>query len=359
VRAARRLIVSVPGRELQKIRPSSSIFPAEQLPDDGISPALRDALGLVLHHSSEWEQPTLLVARPEIFPGGETLSWLQNRIPGATTHVAISDGSAVKLIPGLKNHVFFYSFGNGIDENVLKTLVRRTSRQLGALRSQWNSAYALRFEGKNVSLPTTALAGYHNPLIPDRPLFKLYLDKGNIAASMETISAIPAIDSARLNSYSQITYVTLTHSLLGAEKFRSVLGKVVLEHFFDDSSALVFALPETDGKMQGVSPSLEAFLTAARDTTFPIPKLAASNIFLSFGELSDAALDVLDVPVMLWLSDDTALWRHPPSYYQKFESIRVYFRPGLMREKQFNEMAAILLGRKFELSPLRFPGSSR
>jgi len=359
VRAARRLVVSVPGRELQKIRLASSIFPAEQLADDGISPALRDAVRLVLHHSSEWEQPTLLVARPEIFPGGETLSWLQNRIPGATTHVSISDGSAVKLIPGLKNHVFFYSFGNGLDENVLKTLVRRTSRQLRGLRSQWNSAYALRFEGKNVSLPTTALAGCHNPRLPDRALFKLFLDKGNIADSMETISTIPAVDPARLNSYSRITYVTLTHSLLAAERFRSVLGKVVLEHFFDESSALVFALPKTDFKGEGVTPSLEAFLTAARDTTFPIPKLVANNIFLSFGELSEAALDAWDVPVMLWSSDDTALWRHPPSYYEKFESIRVYFRRGLMREKQFHEMAAILLGREFELHPLRFPAASQ
>ena len=347
----------MPGRELQKIRLPGSIFPAEQLPNDALSPALRDAVRLVLHHSSEWEQPTLFVARPEIFPEGETLSWLQNRIPGATTHVSISDGTAVKLIPGLNNHVFFCGFGNALDENVLATLVRRAPAQLSALRSQWNSAYALRFEEKNICLPTTALTGYESSSVPDRALFQFFLDKGNLSASMEAISAMPAVNAAWLNRYSRVTYVALTHALLKSKMFRAVLGKAVLRHFFDESSALVFALPEIDFEAEGITPSLEAFLAAVRDTSFPVPKLPASNIFLSFGELPEAALAALNVPVALWLSDAAALWRHPPGYYEMFGSVRVYVRRGLMRARQFNEMAAILLGREFELSPLRFSTS--
>ncbi len=70
---------------------------------------------------------------PEIFTHGESLAWLARKLGGARDHLAFSDGSTVRILPGMRNHVFFYAQSRLSDGEALARLERRAGELLAGL----------------------------------------------------------------------------------------------------------------------------------------------------------------------------------------------------------------------------------
>ena len=137
------LAVSLPVRELGRTPLPGSVFGAAALVEAPLSEPLRRALALVSSAARRGGAELLFVARPEIFIYGEGLTWLRATLGPARRHLSLSDGTAVKLIPGLSNHVFFYGLSRRDDSGALRQLMRRAPELLGQFDSQLNTALFL------------------------------------------------------------------------------------------------------------------------------------------------------------------------------------------------------------------------
>ena len=130
------------------------------------SPALRIAVELVTGICRESGFEPTFVARPEIFTHGESRAWLDKRLGGVKDHLALSDGTTIRLIPGLRNHVFLFGLGRAADGEALQRLERRAPELFGSLHSQVNTA--LQFGRRRETPAPIAIVGV-DALEPEAP----------------------------------------------------------------------------------------------------------------------------------------------------------------------------------------------
>ena len=109
------LLVSLPALELRNIALTASLFDRGALIGSRLSDPLQAAIA-TLDEAQAAKAPLLFVARPEMFTDGATLDWLTARCGGIVDHLDISDGFTIKLLPGFRNHVFFYGLGRREDQ---------------------------------------------------------------------------------------------------------------------------------------------------------------------------------------------------------------------------------------------------
>ena len=149
-------LISVPAGDIAGLKLPGSIFGAEQLLQLDVAPDLKSAVKILKDLSEEDGGRALIVARPEMFTNGETLEWLRRQIAPINDHVCISDGRAIRLVPGLQNHAFFLRLGIQKNLNHLGTLQKRCPELISGLRSQINSA---------LSFPSVAVGCRNDPHI--------------------------------------------------------------------------------------------------------------------------------------------------------------------------------------------------
>ena len=170
------LAISLPASELAKAQLPGSIFAARDLTSAPLSGELRRAIALIEGVCAQSGFAPTFVARPEIFTHGESFAWLMRKLGGVRDHLAFSDGSTVRIIPGLRNHVFFYGLSRHEDGAGLERLERRAGELLAGLTSQINSA--LKFgRGRSATSPETiALTGRSRALLGEPEFYRFYFN---------------------------------------------------------------------------------------------------------------------------------------------------------------------------------------
>ncbi len=103
---SKRIVISIPPRELAGGHAPGSIFESQYLDAFDISVGLRSAIEMVQLQYPD--QTPFYIARPEIFTHGVILEGLLKKIGPVREHIAMSDGISAKLIPNLSNHLFAY-----------------------------------------------------------------------------------------------------------------------------------------------------------------------------------------------------------------------------------------------------------
>lgn len=343
-------LFSLPARELAMTTPPASVFPIEALDATGLSPVLRDALALVASCTPPG-QPRLIVARPEMFTDGATLAWLRHAIGGVLDHVALSDGEAVRLVPGLRNHGFFYGVGRIGDLDALERLERRAPELLTQLHSQVNTALGFRWKGRRFAPRTQAiLAG--PPLSGPAPELRALVVDGHSpdASARLALAAAPMAPAG----FARLHYLRLSEGALHEMTVARRVTALVADTLADSGRAFVWVLPEGAEDEAGRVGALMRCLLAGGGR---LPRGPMANVFFTPADLSVEALGRLAARRALVVDDFVNFSRAAPGFPESFTEVLVYARRNRHMPGQFRDLMRMVYGPQTGIEWLRPYGS--
>lgn len=336
-------LISVPAGDIAGLKLPGSIFGAEQLLQLDVAPDLKSAVKILKDLSEEDGGRALIVARPEMFTNGETLEWLRRQIAPINDHVCISDGRAIRLVPGLQNHAFFLRLGIQKNLNHLGTLQKRCPELISGLRSQINSALSFPSarDLTTLVLQTTAPSYFNAP-----SFLPFCLVRHSLEATLERIVSAGRLDLARsFANCSRLAYIPLTEIALASEGFRRLIAKQIAATFFDKSTTTILVLPEIEGGAREVGPRISALALALRGIPGGIPAVPSDRVILANGPCQDAMLFSRNCEVELILHHTVDAWRHPPEHYGRFDRVLVAASTSANHRNLFVEYVENVLGR--------------
>ncbi len=300
-------LISVPPNELSQHVLSGSVVPLTEILSTQISHELRVAL-LLLHTAFGEGAELRVVVRPEMFTHGSTLSWLHDQIEGIDAHLCLSDGEAIRVVPGLKNHVFFYGIGKaGALEGFLR-LRRRAPELLAGLATQFNSALDMlpgqTRRPRMTLLPTTA----HSEEGMTLPFFT---SRGPVERDAR---ALAGQDPVVLPPSQSLTYVAVSGAAMQNIPFMAGLIHQVIQTYTAPNRSLVIGLsPAVD-----VEEALIPVFTALRQHAFTLPSGMPPNVFVQIGRAAALPAEVFAGQSRLVAYEAEAFWQRPPTFYTPF-----------------------------------------
>jgi hypothetical protein len=338
----RGVLISAPARELARTTPPSSVFPLQALDVASLSVSLRDAIDLVATCAPP-SQPRLIVARPEMFTDGATLAWLNQAIGGVLDHVALSDGETVRLVPGLRNHVYFYSLGQIGRLEALERLERRAPELFTQLHSQINTALAFRCKGRRFAPMTQAIVADAPAADPETVLRPFALDRRSREQSAAASSTAPA-------RFERLRYLRLSECALREAAVARRVSACVAEACADPSRALVWILPESESDDASRVDALVQCLLAGGGR---LPGGLMSNVFFTSGDLDAETLARLAVKRALITDALADFSRAAPEFPESFADIVVFARSGRHMPVQVHELLRMVYGPQTQIEWLR------
>jgi hypothetical protein len=340
------LAVSLPALELQAFRPPASVFSTDDLAAAEFSSALSIAVELVTGICRESGFEPTFVARPEIFTHGESRAWLAERLGGVKDHLALSDGTTIRLIPGLRNHVFLFGLGRAADGEALQLLERRAPELFGSLHSQVNTA--LQFGKRRVTPAPLAIAGV-DALEPEAPQFvRVAINADSPEDSFHrTLRTGALLHPAR--RFSELEYVELTETSLNDLGFAKLIAEKLNLVYFDARRGLILRLPPNAGASSKVEDRIRAVVSALVSARACVPLAASDSALLATGDVSsDRLAGIADVSDFV-VHDSFDFWRHSPESYRAFRSIKVHARAGRIEGESFAAIVEAMTGRAVEM----------
>jgi hypothetical protein len=352
------LAVSLPPSELSRGSFAGSVFTKESLASAPISEEIRLAIDLLAALCVERDVPLRFVARPEIYCEGDTLGWLMERLDGVEDHVSLSDGTAITVIPPLRNHVFFFGLNRQADQMALGRLASRVPEFIASLASQVNTAISFHASTHTVLLPSSLIHGRIPPTTGEYELYGFYLNRLSVEDSINRIALRGLIVFDALTALSKVTYVLLTEVSLTDREFMDILACLVARTFFEPDSGLIIRLAPHKIGDDAAEQQMRDALGALQHSQIAIPRLPASNIFFATADIGDDELSTFK-DIDLIVHDSSDFWRHSPQFYAMFSAVRICFRPDHVHQRHFLKLLDDLLGCTSHAIPLGFSPQSQ
>jgi hypothetical protein len=332
------LAVSLPANELGGMRLPGSVFQEADLTGARFSAPLARALDIVRASAAFAGVSLVFVARPEILAHGDSLAWLRARLGPVRRHLALSDGTTLKKIPGLENYAFFHGLARRADREALAGLQRRAPELFTGLAGQVNTGLTLAsaapasivLEG---SVESTEPAAY----------FRVACDAGSLDDSVaRTLSAGP---QSRLPSeFGEMTYVTLTESSLDDPHFLRWMADEAGRCYFGRPRALLIRLPESVGHSAEIGDRLRAALAGLRDGGARVPLAPAYGVWFAAGDPTVSELEQASRVSDLVAPASFDFWRAPPPSYRGFRSVVVHVPESSRLGENFESVIEALTG---------------
>jgi len=344
----RGVLISLPALELARTTPPSSVFSAQALDAASLSPTLRDALDLVANCAPPG-RPRLIVARPEMFTDDATLAWLNQAIGGVLDHVALSDGAAVRLVPGLRNHVYFYDIGQIGRLEALERLERRAPEVFMQLHSQVNTALAFRWKGRRFAPMTQAIVADGRAPDPAPALRALAIDRHSPDRSVASaLAAAPAPPPPA--PFARLHYLRLSENALREAAVARRVTACVAAALVDPDSAIVWVLPESAGDEPDRIDALAQCLHAGGGR---LPGGRMPNVFFTNADLAVEPLGRLATTRTLLTDAFADFSRCAPEFLESFADTVVYARSGRHMPAQFHDLLRMVYGPPTRIDWLR------
>ncbi len=343
------LVVSLPARELTQFVPSSSLFDLTELRNVPLSHELRAAVELARQTCARNKVRLLLIARPEIFTHGVSLEWLRRQLGGIEDHLCISDGTAVRPIPQLRNHLFLYRLGNVHNATAFQRLCRCAPELMGTMHSQVNTCLSFRVGRKMVSPPTILLQVDATPSTQVSPKYYAHIHHASIETSIERILRAEARLTAKACNFEHLTYVPMTEAASKDQAFARKVAEAIAKTYSKPSCGVVLRMPRLHTAAP-VEERLKAALEVVRVDGLKHPRAPSPSVlFVTEDPPSDylygvgGALDLL-------MHSSFEFWSHPVGYYAPFRKLHVIGSqvPGSNRIA-LNALLNSALGREIEL----------
>jgi hypothetical protein len=325
---------------LKALHPPASVFRRDAFDEQALSAPLRRALRLTLAACDFEGCEPIFVARPEIFSHGQSLRWLTDRLGPAREHLGFSDGTTIKLIPGLRNHVFFYGLGRRADRKALDRLERRVPGLFAALDGQVNSAR--RFGQAAHAPPPIAIEGFAEGGETPR-YFRIALNSDSPDDSLFRTMREGAL-TALPGGFDEMVYVALSETALDDADFVASLAERFDRVYFDRKRALVLRAPETVDVGSTAELRLKACLAELGRNGSRAPFAPAANAWLAVGEPGFDALSAAASAVDLIAHESFDFWRAPSSAYRLFRSCAVWANPATALVGDLKGMLEGMLG---------------
>ena len=320
------LVISVPARELTHVPVTGSVFDTTLMEGAPISAELRIAVDLVTaaYRRGGATEPLRCVARPEIFTHGASLTWLQRTLGSVSRHLCLSDGTSIKLIPQLRNHLFTYGIQSQQRHLDFKKLLRRAPELLAQCDSQLNSYHRCEYQGL-ASEPATS------PLLRMEPLaaaavwfFGFYLNRHSLEDSAENMLTWGELDEPPLADFQKITYIPLTEAAANDVHFQRMVAEMVAPIYFDPTKCLLIRLPMLPSDL---TVRMTIALEGIRRSRVHLPQARSKNIFFLSADLSEESLAPIRSRLKLVLHQTFEFWRYSVPFYAGTHEIFVYLEP--------------------------------
>ncbi|NGM21812.1 hypothetical protein G3576_17445 [Roseomonas stagni] len=282
------LLVSVPAVHLSGLDLPGSLYPWRCLRDAVLPPDLRLALLLVMQSAEAQQTEIRFVARPEIFTHGAARDWLDAQSGGAQDHLALTDGNTLRLIPGLRNHMFFFPRGMTSREGALNRLVRLVPEAFAGLASQVNGTLTFRLGSRWIRPPMLPLGFAVTPVGEPAQYTPFVWLPGNHGYA-GVLSAKEAMEGVPLPKPPH--YVPLTLGALSDHPFVVELARQVREVVLDPAKGpLLIGLPALDRDDAATKDQVEAVLEAFSRSGIALPRLSSWAVRFVAGMPDPAAL---------------------------------------------------------------------
>jgi len=310
-----------------------------------LAPDLRMAVDLVLSTYADRAAPMRCVVRPEIFTHGKALDWLREKLGDVTDHINISDGTTIKLIPGVRNHLFTYGLHSHRRHLDFKKLMRRAPELLGQCQSQLNSFHRIVSQGLAVEPAATLI-------LPATPVpattvwfYGFYLNPHSCEDSAEHMLNWGEFEGPKLVDFDRVTYIPLTESAARDASFQRLVAETIANTYFDPKSCLLIRLPLAGTELTA---RMRVGLEGIRTAGLNLPQARSKNIFLLGEDLSEDSLASLESRLSFVLHQTFEYWRYTRSLYQAADKIIVFLDQDWRRP---SETAKRLLRDAFGQTP--------
>jgi hypothetical protein len=330
------LLISLPGTEVGQIDLSGSIIDPDEILAAAVSLELRSAVHLVCDEAARRGVQAQCIVRPELFTHGVSESWLRDRIDPSVQHLCLSDGTAVKPLPSIPTHVFFYRLGLHDNVLALQRLSRRAPELMRGLRSQVNSCFVFGSGAHRVQ-PVPVYLSRATPLPHTQSsLLPFFFNRDSAEDSANRIEQQGAIILDNLLDFTELRYVPLTETAMTDRDYAKAVAEMVLQASFDQSVLLVLRLPANrDGRHSLVS-GIATMLPALRDSGVVLPRVHPRNIMVTTQDLEENHPIFERFPLHILLHESFDFWRHTDSFYARAARITILSgqwstsRPGFL-----------------------------
>jgi hypothetical protein len=354
-------MLSLPAMELARCKLPASFFDLATLDNAPISAELRLALRLVAGQAERNQVRIRIVARPEIFTHGATLAWLERETAGAEDHLCISDGSTVRVLPGLRTHVFFYRAGTRDGAAALRRLARRAPELLANIVSQVNTGFAFSgpCRGSAAGVRPAVVIAQPESCEPvgEQGFVSLHAEARSIEDCTARLQNSQPLAEEIFENVDSMTYVAISGNGWENRAIAAEISRLLLSGYFNPRVGIVVLLPPA---ALGADPGLalatrmSAFLDALRRANIPLPRVVPRNIALATAPLPAAWLDGRKAPTEMIIDVAFEAWQQPVAYYQGFERISLVIeRKQRLAWRAARGLMSRMIGREPEIRPVR------
>jgi hypothetical protein len=234
-----RTVISVPAFDLRNVDTTGSVFEVEELQQLSIPEDLRRAVSLV---SALCKKP-LCMTRPEIFTHGAARRWLDDQLGSVRNHICLSDGSAIKVIDGLANHVFLFRLDHRRNSEAMGNLLSWAPELFAQLRSQINTFHGARLGDRLVQPPSAVLLPKARGPDSKPEFFKFSPSTHSTEESATRVMANGQVSEPKLQEFSAVTYIPVTEHSANDPIFSKLLAQTIAATYFNPDRCLLIRLP--------------------------------------------------------------------------------------------------------------------
>ena len=355
--AIKRIAFSVPARELLGISLPGSIFDPALLLQNAISFELRAAILAVMQGTAA-NVPVkfVAVARPEIFTHGVTLQWLMDELVGVEDHVSFSDGTTIKLIPGMANHIFLYGLSSQRRNVEFYKVLSRAPELFPRLSTQINSHHHFRIDGVDVA-PKSRTLLLDAPIVDESPTwsFPFYMNHHSLEDSAERAFALGAMDTIPGEGYEDITYIPLTDAAMHDANFQRVVTTAIRSAYLDRSTCLILGLPAMESPSAPVTDRMISALSGIRASGTLLPRASATNIFF-ITHVNEVDLKPLAPRMTMVLHETFCHWMYTVDFYSALKGGDYYLREDrYAHPAEFESTLVAGIGKRFQIRTSKRP----
>jgi hypothetical protein len=314
------LLVSIPGAQLTGLTLPGAVFRWRDLSDALLPPDLRLALGLVVRMAAASRLKLRFVARPEIHTHGVARAWLDARIEGARDHLILTDGTTLRMLPGLANHLFFYPRGNPLRDVALQRLVGVVPELFAGLASQVNGGLAFRLGSRWVRPPLRSLRFAATPPL-EAPMFAPFFLHPGDPVQAATLCAEAAAEPADAPPDARpVHHIPLSAAALADRDFLHALARRAQRAALGGTEELlVLGLPFAESAGAELDARIAEVLRTLVGTGVPFPRNLTWDVRFATAPPEPAAF----AGGTLTLHPGTAFWRFGTDLYAAAGRVQV------------------------------------
>ena len=318
-----KLAISLPASELDRIVVPGSVFGLADLDTQRLSDDLRVDLERTIATFGLAPSDISIVCRSEMFTHGDTLAWLNTRLPGVEDHICFCDGNAPKIIPGYNNHLFIFRPSSSVGRRHLSRTMERAPELFAGFESQINSTHSTRTYGLDCEPETVIVQGRTRSYAEPTMIFPFFLDPSRMERSLAWAEAAPRqLPDTQDCEHTIVVY--LTEAALLQTAFVHHLARLILQAFFDPQRRLLLVAPALDFIGTLAEARLSSILTSLAPHLGDVPPVVSATIGVVMGPLDGLDGGLLRGKRDLVLPVSGAFWRYDVSCFTDYRSVAVF-----------------------------------